>query len=225
MAKTGVVAYIPARLGSERVKAKNLRLLGGQPLVSHVVKAALRSQRLDRLFLNSESDAIIGAVADLGIEIYRRHPDLARAATSTDEILYDFAKSIPAGAVAVINPTAPFLSSATIDRVVESYLRDPEATWFTTTRQRRHLVYDGVPINFTYDGRSPRTQDLSPFEIINFVVFCISHAKIVSNYERNGYCMYKPPLKFIAMSGIECHDIDEEDDFLVAEALLGTRRC
>lgn len=96
----------------------------------------------------------------------------------------------------------------------------PDVTVFTTTRLHKHLVVDGQPVNFLTSGQSPRTQDLKPFEYINFIIFTIYRDKVLTHYEQHGYCLYVPPLAFVPMSGLECHDIDEEDDFLIAEAVM-----
>jgi CMP-N,N'-diacetyllegionaminic acid synthase len=217
------IAYIPARLGSERVPKKNLRHLGGRPLVTHVAQTALQSSGLDRVYLNTESPEIAAAAAPTGIDIYMRDPLLAAGPVNTDEILYDFARATPCRMIVVINPTAPFLKATTIDSVVaRSQQAGADATVFTTTRLRKHLVVDERPANFSTSGRSPRTQDLKPFEYINFIIFTIHREKVLTQYEQCGYCLYVPPLAFVPMSGLECHDIDEEDDFLVAEAILRT---
>jgi CMP-N,N'-diacetyllegionaminic acid synthase len=218
---TDTVAYIPARLGSERVPKKNLRHLGGYPLVTHVARTALQSSTLDRVYLNTESSEIAAAAAPTGIDIYMRDERLAAGPVSTDEILYDFARALPCRTIVVINPTAPFLTATTINRVVTSSEHaGPDATVFTTTRLHKHLVVDGQPVNFLTSGRSPRTQDLEPFEYINFIIFTIYRDKVLTQYEQHGYCLYVPPLAFVPMSGLECHDIDEEDDFLIAEAVM-----
>jgi CMP-N,N'-diacetyllegionaminic acid synthase len=215
------VAYIPARLGSERVPRKNLRHLGGRPLVNHVAATALQSSKLDHVYLNTESAEIAMAAAPTGIELYMRDPRLAAADVSTDEILYDFARAVPCKRIAVINPTAPFLTVATIDRVLaESDRAEPDATVFTTTRLHKHLVVRGQAINFSISGKSPRTQDLEPFDYINFIMFTIGRDKVLTHYEQDGHCLYVPPLGFMPMSGIECQDIDEEDDFSIAEAMM-----
>ncbi len=221
MSKLGAVAYIPARLGSERVARKNLRPLGGVPLVTYVAKTAHRSTLLDRVYVNTESPEIAEVAASTGVATYMRSPVLATSDVTTDEILYDFAKHIKCSTIVVINPTAPFLKTATIDRVLTAYACGPsDATLFTTTRLRRHLIFDGQPKNFDPAGRSPRTQDLKPFDYVNFIIFVISHSKVLTEYEHKGYCLYVPPLAFVPMLGLECHDIDDEDDFLLAEGLL-----
>ena len=220
----GTIAYIPARLGSERVPRKNLRLLGGVPLVAHVARTACQSSLLDRVYVNTESPEIAAATAPTGVETYLRDPALAASHVTTDEILYDFALNLACKTIVVINPTAPFLKPDTIDRVLTAYFSGPsDATLFTTTRLRKHLIIDGQPGNFSVEGKSPRTQDLQPFDYINFIVFVISRAKVITEYEQNGCCLYASSLAFFPMQGLECHDIDDEDDFLLAELLLRSR--
>ena len=221
----GTVAYIPARLGSERVPRKNLRPLGGVPLVAHVARTARLSSLLDRVYTNTESPEIAEASTPTGVETYLRSPALAASHVTTDEILYDFALNIACETIVVINPTAPFLKPETIDGVLRAYFSGPpDATLFTTTRLRRHLIIDGQPGNFAIEGKSPRTQDLQPFDYINFIVFVISRAKVIAEYERKGRCLYASSLAFFPMQGLECHDIDDEDDFLLAELLLRSSR-
>jgi CMP-N,N'-diacetyllegionaminic acid synthase len=218
---TDIVAYIPARLGSERVPKKNLRHLDGRPLITHVARTALQSSMLDRVYLNTESPEIAAAAASTGIDVYMRDERLAAGPVSTDEILYDFARATPCRTIVVINPTAPFLTVTTINRVITvSNGAGPDATVFTTTRLHKHLVVGGKPVNFSASGRSPRTQELEPFDYINFIIFTIYRDKVLTHYEQRGYCLYVAPLAFVPMSGLECHDIDEEDDFSIAEAMM-----
>ena len=50
-----VVALIPARSGSKGVPDKNIRLLGGRPLIHWSVAAAKRSMRIDRVIVSTDS--------------------------------------------------------------------------------------------------------------------------------------------------------------------------
>ena len=49
---TKIVAMIPARLGSKRIKSKNLRLLAGKPLVCHVVDKCKEADIFDDIYIN-----------------------------------------------------------------------------------------------------------------------------------------------------------------------------
>ena len=49
------IAIIPARIGSQRLKWKNLILIKGKPLIYYAVKAAKESKKFDKIFINSDS--------------------------------------------------------------------------------------------------------------------------------------------------------------------------
>ncbi|SCX27173.1 N-acylneuraminate cytidylyltransferase [Agrobacterium sp. DSM 25558] len=217
--KLDVVAYVPARRGSVRVAVKNLRVLGDRPLLHYVLNTLKNVKNLDRAYVNTESSEIASSAQGL-CDIYIRPAELATSSTKTDEILYDFAKNVPSRSVAVVNPTAPFLSETTIERAVNLHLERNRETIFTTTLQRKHLIYGGQPVNFPINTLSPRTQELKPFEYINFIIFVIDSQRLIKNYEEKGFCLYEAPLNFMPMDGIECHDIDDEIDFQIAEALI-----
>ena len=51
-----IVAMIPARLGSTRVKNKNLRLINKKPLIQYIIDTAIKSKLLDQIYVNSESE-------------------------------------------------------------------------------------------------------------------------------------------------------------------------
>ena len=55
-----IVGMIPARMGSTRVKNKNLRLIDGIPLVQYIVNAAKISTMVNDIYINSESTKFAG---------------------------------------------------------------------------------------------------------------------------------------------------------------------
>ena len=68
---------IPARLGSKRVKNKNLRLVNNKPLISYILESAVKANIFDDIYINSEAD-IFGAIAsDYGVKFYKRSDFLA----------------------------------------------------------------------------------------------------------------------------------------------------
>ena len=69
-ARPKIIAMIPARRGSTHLKAKNLALLNGRPLVSYAIEAAKASGVFDRVVLNSEDDIFSGIAQEYGAEFY-----------------------------------------------------------------------------------------------------------------------------------------------------------
>ena len=51
-----IICMIPARLGSQRVKKKNLRLIDNKPLIQYIIESVNKCKIFDSIYLNSESD-------------------------------------------------------------------------------------------------------------------------------------------------------------------------
>ena len=85
-----IIAEIPARAGSKRVKNKNLRLFNGKPLIGYVIEAAKKSQLLTDIYVNSDSDEIGNYGKLLGAKYYKRPKILAGETATSDEYNYDF---------------------------------------------------------------------------------------------------------------------------------------
>ena len=98
-----IVAEIPARAGSERVKNKNLRLLNGKPLISYAIEAAKSSTLLTDIYVNSDSDEIGKYGKSLGIKFYKRPDhlasDIVRQIVDEDHMLGFFIASDPGAAM------------------------------------------------------------------------------------------------------------------------------
>jgi len=106
------VAIIPARGGSTRLKDKNIRLLGGKPLIQWMVEAVLDSGEFDDVYVSTDSDKIFDAVKHLNV---KRHVQPAQNATVKATALnsmIDVMNDIPKYDVfAYFLPTCPFLES------------------------------------------------------------------------------------------------------------------
>jgi len=215
-----ILGYIPARLGSERTKAKNLRLLNGSPLISYAIQTCKNSKRASQFFVNTESQEIARVSRELGMDVYLRDPALAGSQTKTDEIVIDFLRKNPCDAVVLVNPTAPFLKAETIDAAIETFVSTRADALFSTNSLRKHALMKGKPLNFDPSGPSPRTQDLEPIIYINFIICIFKSAAAIENYEANGSFLYKGKTEFMPMTEEQSVDIDYDIDFRMAEALM-----
>ena len=64
-----VLGLIPARGGSKGVPGKNIRSVGGKPLIAWTIAAARKSKFLDRLILSSDDRDIIAVARRYGCEV------------------------------------------------------------------------------------------------------------------------------------------------------------
>lgn len=118
------LAVIPARGGSKRLPRKNIRLLGGKPLIAWAVEAALESGCFERVLVSTDDDEIAAAATGAGAWVpFKRPADLASdTASSVDVLLHAFGwvrdapppDGFSPGTVALIQPTSPFLRAEQI---------------------------------------------------------------------------------------------------------------
>lgn len=218
-----VLAYIPARLGSVRVRAKNLRLLNNRPLLSYAIETLNQATSFSASFVNTESSEIAAVAKTWGMQAYMRAPNLATSSTKTDEIVYDFLKKNPCDAVALINPTAPFLKTETIDAAVQAFIKNPSDALFSINTIKKHCRFKDQWLNVDPTKPSPRTQDLDPISFINFIICIFDSRNAISQYEKNGNFLYSGNNFFFEIPEEESFDIDYEFEFDIAEAYMKSK--
>lgn len=127
------VALIPARAGSKRVKAKNIRILNGHPLLAYTLNAAQSSGVFDAVVVSTDSEVVAGAARHYGGEVPFLRPAVFAGDLSPDiEWVYYTLKTLAEkgrayDAFALLRPTSPFRTADTIRRAWTLFQRFPEA--------------------------------------------------------------------------------------------------
>lgn len=119
------LGIIPARAGSKRCPRKNVRILGGKPLVAWTIEAALAAHTLDRLVVSSDDPEVLGIAARYDARLPLERPaELATDESLAIEYVHHAIRTLeaagdgPYDAVAIIQPSSPFTQSADIDATV-----------------------------------------------------------------------------------------------------------
>ena len=218
--KKKIIAVIPARLGSQRVLAKNLRILGGKPLIYYMINTLKNSSIVDEIFINSDSELFREIADRYEVNFYKREANLATSDSLIDDYIYDFCKNIKMDVLAVANPTSPFLSTKDLDKAINNFIEKDFDTQLACEDIKTHCFLDGEPINFSTKGQHPRSQDLTPIKALNFAVTIWKSKSYIKNYENHGYGVYTGKIGHYSFEGLANIDIDWEDDFLLAEYLI-----
>ena len=87
------VAFVPVRLNSKRVKGKNLKLLGGQPLMCYVLDTLAKVNGVDEVYVYCSNESIKEYLPH-GIKFLLRPEFLDRDETLGKEIYEEFSKTI-----------------------------------------------------------------------------------------------------------------------------------
>ncbi|HEV3163563.1 MAG TPA: 3-deoxy-manno-octulosonate cytidylyltransferase [Isosphaeraceae bacterium] len=149
---TEVVAVIPARFASTRLPGKPLLAETGRPLIQHVVEAARRARRLDRVIVATDDARIAEGVRSFGGEAVMTRADHP---SGTDRVA-EVAAALPSARVIVnLQGDEPEISGEALDRVVALLDDDPTAPMATlATPIRSESVYrDRSCVKVVISGR------------------------------------------------------------------------
>ncbi len=129
-----VLGLIPARGGSKSIPRKNIKLLGGFPLISHSITAAKGSKYLDRIIVSTDDPEIAKVARRWGAEVpFLRPAELAQDDTPDMPVfrhclqwLTDQNEPLP-DIIVQLRPTSPFRPKGAIDEAIETLLQNPTA--------------------------------------------------------------------------------------------------
>lgn len=146
-----VLGLVPARGGSRGIPHKNVRPLGGRPLLAWTATAALAARSLARVVLSTDDPAIAVVGRDCGLEVpFLRPAELARDDTPTLPVVQHALRALEAAgdrfdAVCVLQPTSPFRSPRDVDACVSLLERSGADAVMTVlrvpTEHHPHWVY------------------------------------------------------------------------------------
>jgi N-acylneuraminate cytidylyltransferase len=217
-----IVALLPMKGNSERVKNKNLKDFCGLPLYYRVLNTLLQSNYIEKVIINTDSELIIKDVTKNfkeKVEIHNRPAEIQGDFVSMNHIIsYDLHKT-DADIYIQTHSTNPLLTAQSIDSAIKKMLElqkgNVSDSLFSVTKLQTRL-YDanGNPFNHNPDELL-RTQDLPPLfeENSNFYIF--TKASFLNNNQKR---IGKTPFMF-EIDKLEAVDIDEPQDFIIAEAL------
>ncbi len=122
-----ILGIIPARGGSKGIPGKNIKLLGGKPLLAYTVDAVKASKYLDKCILSSEDDQIIQTGINLGLEVpFKRPEELAEDHSKSLDVVkhaIDFfeKKNVHFDAICLLQVTSPFRAVSLIDEAIQKF--------------------------------------------------------------------------------------------------------
>jgi len=132
--KYQVLAIIPARGGSKRVPGKNIKELGGKPMIAYSIEHAQDSKYVDRTVISTDDLATAGVAKQFGAEVPFMRPAELAGDTVTDLPVFQHALSwlkenenyVP-DIVVQLRPTSPLRKVADVDHAIELLADHPEA--------------------------------------------------------------------------------------------------
>lgn len=215
-----IVICIPARAGSKRVKAKNLRDLCGRPLLSYSISSAKECFPAEDIYVNSDSEEMLELATNLGVSIYRRDANLASDTATGDQFTIDFLENIRADTLIMISPVCPLITSDDISRAVSAYQASDCDTLITCESTQMQVFCEDVPVNIDLSKQLAPTQENSPVNILNWAVTIWDVKAFITNFEETGSAYIGNKRLLYAIDPLHGLKISNESDFRMAESLI-----
>lgn len=202
---------------SERVPNKNLKFFVNKPLYHYILSELLKSKFLNKVYINTDSDAIIADVNQNfpDVQIIHRPQGLIGDFVSMNNIIEYDLMNIEGEIFLQTHSTNPLLTIDTIDKALNFFLNEKhkyDSVFSVTKWQTRFYWADNKPVNHN-PTELLRTQDLPPLyeENSNFYIFTKDSFKSADN-KRIGIKPY-----MFEMPSMEAVDIDTEFNFNLAQ--------
>jgi spore coat polysaccharide biosynthesis predicted glycosyltransferase SpsG/CMP-N-acetylneuraminic acid synthetase len=220
-----ILIVIPARGSPRGIPRKNLRSLGGRPLLSYPIQTALASQHRPLVLVSSEDEGILCIAGKLKAETYRRDLALSLDRVNLDSVVIEAYRNIAerTGAhfdlVVTMLPTSPLLKPTTLDRALDHMLAHPEVDTLISVRKTPYFMWRKIGGSFqpAYEKRVSR-QELAP-SFRETGAFLIARAKNLESGQR-----IKGLLQVFELEDGEEIDIDSQEDWSTCEYFLNRRK-
>jgi len=213
-----IVALVPSKLNSERVPLKNVKKLGGIPLVNYTIRVLNKVSLIDETIIFASEPSICEYTHHgLKYSFLERPQYLDTQGTKIQDIICEFLVKDKADIIVLFHITSPFLKPETILECIEKVTSGECDSSFTVYEINKFCWFQGKPLNYSLDKPTPRTQDVSPVIVEQSSLYVFRREVFEKTGQRVSKNAY---LKRI--DHFEGHDIDTPEDFRIAELIVNT---
>ncbi len=214
-----ILAIIPARASSKGIPNKNIRIIGGHPLIYYSIKNAVLSEYITDVIVSTDSPEVRIIAQQMGVSCHWRREELCGDAVTLDAVIADAVPSdIEWDYIITMQPTSPTLKFETLDRAIKYSIENDFDTLISAINAP-HLswsIKDGQTIP-NYSERLNR-QYLPPY-YLETGAFVISKASVVTPETRIG-----EKVSVFEVPDNEAVDVDTFEDLRNVAATLNEQR-
>lgn len=209
-----VVAFVPIRLNSKRVVGKNLKMLGGKPLMQYILETLVKVNNIDEVYVYCSSEEVIPYLPQ-GVKFLKRSTVLDGDETLGKEIYEAFVKDVDADVYMLAHTTSPFIKAGTIENAIDKVVNGGHDSSFSAQKIQTFTWFNGKPLNYSLKD-IPRTQTIEPVYVETSAFYIFRREVWTEMGQRIGNT---PHMAIIDQ--IEGIDIDYPEDFEFASKVVG----
>ena len=213
-----LVAVVPVRKGSQRVKHKNFKPFGGKNLLIHKIEILKKLDFIDQIIINTDSNRAIKIAKKLNVQYFKRDDYFASSKCLNSDFWGNVAKNTNSEFIMFTNCTSPLIKLNTYNEIISIFrkkiLKNKFDSINTVTEIREFLFKNSKPINFK-TNKTPNSQDLPDIVKLNCAINILKTKQMLSKKSLIG----KKPYLY-KLNEIEGLDINSEHEFSFAEYLF-----
>ncbi|MCT4583412.1 MAG: acylneuraminate cytidylyltransferase family protein [Peptostreptococcaceae bacterium] len=222
-----IVAIIPARKGSKGIVNKNIRLLGGIPLIEHSIKQARKIKIIDKIIISTDSEEICNIAKKYNIEVKNLRPSELSNDTA---VLYDVLKyeinnynliKDNYEVLVLLQPTSPLRQSYMIEDALIDFIDQKQISAVSVSEVQEHPIFmrtineNNNLVKVLATDSTVRRQELPKYYKVNGMIYINKIKDIL-----NSYVSFNDNLTPIIIPNDFDTDIDTLDDLELAEKKL-----
>jgi len=209
-----LTAFVALKEHSERIKNKNIKEFGGQPLFFQILRTLENVQLISEIVVDTDSEIISELTSKNfnSVKVFKRPEKLRGDFISMDSIIEHYLPIIDTSYIVQTHATNPLLTSNTLNKAISLYYKNLGTfdSIFSVNRLNKRL-YDSSG-KLLVSSNCVRTQDIPAIYERNANFYIFSKKSFKESSSRIGMNPY-----MFEMNKLESIDIDEPEDFLIAE--------
>ena len=215
-----VTALLPMKEISERIPYKNRKSFNGNPLYTYTLNTLLKSKYIAQVVINTDDEKLKAEIQkkyDTRVKVRNRDSEISGNYISMNKIIENDINNINSDIYLQTHATNPLLNVDTIDSALTKMLEilkneDQDSIFSVSKTQKRFYDKNAKPMN--HNPNMLVTQHLEPIYEENSCFYIFTKKSFYKTNSRIG----NNPFMF-EVNKIEAIDIDEPEDFVIAEQL------
>lgn len=211
-----IVAVVPIRKGSQRVKNKNFKKFCGKSLLEHKIITLKKVKGLDEIIINTDSNKAISIAKKFGVNYFKREDYFASSKCTNSEFWANVASETKSKFILFTHCTSPIISAKIYEKTIKSFFSNYKRfnSLNTVCAVKEFLFLKNKPINFKLN-KAPNSQDLPNIVKLNCAISILR-----TDYMKKKKTIIGTKPFFFKLEQVEGHDINTEYEFEFAKYLF-----
>lgn len=185
MNRLKILAVIPARAGSKGIPNKNIRIVGGRPLIYYSIKNALDSKMVKDVIVSTDSPEVKVIAQQMGALVKWRKVELCGDDVTLDAVVADAIPDEKWDYIITMQPTSPTLKVSTLDTAIR-YTIENDLDTVISVINKPHLSWSEKDGKKTPNYILRLNRQYLPPYYMETGAFVISKASVITPMTRIG---------------------------------------